>query len=92
MLTSITYPNCGHIGVGVAATLPRTMTCSACGTRAAVRDGTPARSPSVAREERDAERRAQARLQTGGERLGLFVQTAGERSAADTPIRALSEV
>jgi len=36
--------------------------CSACGHRAVVRAGTPARSPTVARDEQAAERAAQARL------------------------------
>jgi hypothetical protein len=57
MLTRITCPHCGHVGA-TAASLPRVLICSQCEHGALIRSGTPARSPTVEREERAAERAA----------------------------------
>jgi len=62
MLATVKCPNCGNVGAHNATALPRALVCSACGHRAVVRAGTPARSPTVARDEQAAERAAQARL------------------------------
>ena len=61
MLTRITCPHCGHVGA-TAASLPRVLICSQCEHGALIRSGTPARSPTVEREERAAERAAWERL------------------------------
>ena len=61
MLTRITCPHCGHVGA-TAASLPRVLICSQCEHGAFIKSGTPARSPTVEREERAAERAAWERL------------------------------
>jgi hypothetical protein len=66
MLTRITCPNCGHIGAASAASLPRVLICSQCGHGAFIKSG-PAKSPSVARDERAALRAAWERYEATGE-------------------------
>ena len=61
MLTRITCPHCGQVGA-TAASLPRVLICSQCEHGAFIKSGTPARSPTVGREERAAERAAWERL------------------------------
>jgi hypothetical protein len=54
MLTRIVCPHCGHIGAVKAASLPRVLICSRCEHGAFIKSGRPARSPSVARDEKAA--------------------------------------
>ena len=67
MLTRIICPNCGHIGAANAASLPRVLICSQCGHGAFIRSDRPARSPSVARDEKAALRAAWERYEATGE-------------------------
>jgi DNA-directed RNA polymerase subunit RPC12/RpoP len=57
MLTRIACPHCGYVGAA-AGSLPRVLICSQCEHGALIKSGTPARSPSVMRDERAAERAA----------------------------------
>jgi len=67
MLTRIVCPHCGHIGAANAASLPRVLICSQCEHGALIRSGRPARSPSIARDERAAARAAWERYEVTGE-------------------------
>jgi DNA-directed RNA polymerase subunit RPC12/RpoP len=62
MLATVRCPNCDHIGAFNTAQLPRSLVCSQCGTRAVLKASTPLRSPTVMREQADAERAAGRRL------------------------------
>jgi len=62
MLARIACPHCGHIGAFNAAQLPRVLICSRCGHTTLMRKATPARSPSIVRDEQAAERKAAERL------------------------------
>ena len=57
MLTRITCPYCSHVAA-TAASLPRVLICSQHGHGPFIKSGRPARSPSVTRDERAAQRAA----------------------------------
>jgi hypothetical protein len=60
-------PNCGHVGA-TSASLPHILVCSQCGHGALIKQGRPARSPILTREERAAERATWERYEPSGGR------------------------